>query len=207
MLRLPKSARLLKPSEFDRVFRERTSTSDGLIILYGALGASEQPRLGLTVSRKCGNAVVRNRWKRSLREAFRLVQHQLPHLRETASPNGGPAGDILIKINTAPHPHFRRQGKRLDIRVPITLAEALEGAKIDLPTPYGTITLTVPPGSSSGGKLRVKGQGVKVANGTAGDLFAELQIVLPSTFDEEDREKLQVILKKYSENPRTDLRW
>ena len=65
-------------------------------------------------------------------------------------PNGGPPGDILIKVRVAPHPHFRRSGKRLEVTAPITLAEALEGAKIDVPTPHGTITLTVPPGSSSG---------------------------------------------------------
>jgi len=118
------------------------------------------------------------------------------------SPNGGPAGDVLIKINTTPHPYFRRQGKRLDVRVPITIVEALEGAKIDVPTPHGTITLSVPPGSSSGSKLRVKGQGVKTANGESGDLFAELQIVLPETVSEEDRELLQSILKKYPDNPR-----
>jgi len=121
--------------------------------------------------------------------------------------NGGPAGDILIKINATPHPHFRRQGKRLDVRVPITLVEAIEGAKIDVPTPHGTITLSVPPGSSSGSKLRVKGQGVQAATGSPGDLFAELQIVLPKTIDEKDREQLQTILKKYDDNPRAELRW
>lgn len=123
------------------------------------------------------------------------------------SHNGGPAGDLLIKINATPHPHFRRQGKRLDVRVPITLAEAIEGAKIDVPTPHGTITLSVPVGSSSGSKLRVKGQGVQPATGEPGDLFAELQIVLPETFDEKDREQLQAILKKYADNPRANLRW
>ena len=75
--------------------------------------------------------------------------------------NGGPAGDILIRVDVAPHPVFRRHGKRLEVTVPITLAEALAGGKIDVPTPHGTITLTVPPGSSSGRKLRVKGHGVK----------------------------------------------
>ncbi len=74
----PKTVRLLKSAEFDRVFARRCSFADGLIVVYFARSESERPRLGLVVSRKSGNAVVRNRWKRSLREAFRLVQHQLP---------------------------------------------------------------------------------------------------------------------------------
>ena len=121
--------------------------------------------------------------------------------------DGGPTGDILIKVRTAPHPHFRRQGKRLDLRVPITLAEALGGAKIDVPTPHGTITLTVPPGTSSGKKLRLKGQGVQPTNGSPGDLLAEIQIVLPPDLTTADRDQLESILGKYSDNPRADLRW
>ncbi|MEM8946535.1 MAG: ribonuclease P protein component [Planctomycetota bacterium] len=74
----PKQARLLKSADFDRVFRRRCSRSDGLIVVYGDRSDQDRPRLGLVVSKKCGNAVQRNRWKRSLREAFRLVQHQLP---------------------------------------------------------------------------------------------------------------------------------
>lgn len=124
-----------------------------------------------------------------------------------ASPNGGPEGDLMIKINAASHPHFRRQGKRLDVRVPITLAEAIAGAKVDVPTPHGIITLTVPAGTSSGAKLRLKGQGVKSAKGAAGDLFAELQIVLPKEIEQKDREQLEALLEKYAENPRTELKW
>ena len=123
------------------------------------------------------------------------------------SPNGGPDGDLMIKVNAAPHPYFRRQGKRLDVRVPITLAEAIAGAKIDVPTPHGTITLTVPAGSSSGAKLRLKGQGVKMVKGAAGDLFAELQIVIPKDMTQADREQLKKIAEKYSDNPRRDLKW
>lgn len=123
------------------------------------------------------------------------------------SRTGGPAGDILIRVNVAPHPHYRRQGNRLDVRVPITLAEAMGGGKIDVPTPHGTIALTVPPGTSSGSKLRAKGQGVKPANGDPGDLFAEVQIILPKNMDEADRETVLETLKKYPENPRSDLRW
>jgi DnaJ-class molecular chaperone len=121
--------------------------------------------------------------------------------------NGGPAGDILIRVDVAPHPVFRRDGKRLEVTVPISLAEALAGGKIDVPTPHGTITLTVPPGSSSGRKLRVKGHGVKGGPGEPGDLFAELQIVVPKNLSDEDRQTLADIARKYPDDPRTELRW
>jgi curved DNA-binding protein len=121
--------------------------------------------------------------------------------------NGGQAGDILIRVAIAPHPQFRRFGKRLEVSVPITLAEAVAGGKIDVPTPHGTITLTVPPGSSSGRKLRVKGQGVKSGSGEPGDLFAELEIVIPKHLSDEDRQQLTEIAQRYNENPRTELRW
>jgi curved DNA-binding protein len=120
---------------------------------------------------------------------------------------GGAAGDIIIKVNVAPHPHFRRTGKRLDVTVPITLAEALDGAKVDVPTPHGTITVTVPPGSSSGVKLRAKGFGVKAGDGPPGDLFAELQIVLPKDLTAEEREKIATIVGPRPANPRGDLTW
>ena len=77
-LGFPRSARLLRSADFDRVMKQRQSTSDGLIVLYGARNQCGRTRLGLVVSRKCGGAVIRNRWKRSLREAFRLVLSELP---------------------------------------------------------------------------------------------------------------------------------
>ena len=76
--RFPKSARLLKSHEYDRVFRRRCIASDAYLVLHVAQGITDQTRLGLVVSRKCGNAVVRNRWKRAIREAFRLVRCELP---------------------------------------------------------------------------------------------------------------------------------
>lgn len=123
------------------------------------------------------------------------------------SPMGGPAGDILIKVRVAPHPHFTRSGKRLDVVLPITLAEAVEGAKIDVPSPHGVVAVSVPPGTSSGKKLRLRGQGVKPASGEPGDLYAEIQIVLPPDLSDEQKAQLLEVARTDTRNPRADLRW
>jgi DnaJ-class molecular chaperone len=93
---------------------------------------------------------------------------------------GGPAGDLLLEVRVEPHPVFRRDGDTLEVTLPVTLSEALAGAKVDVPTPWGTIALRIPPATSSGRKLRAAGMGVRHANGATGDLIAEVQIVLPT---------------------------
>jgi DnaJ-class molecular chaperone len=123
------------------------------------------------------------------------------------APRGGTPGDILLTIRVALHPYFQRRGNHLYVRVPVTLGEAIQGAKVDIPTPRGTVTLSVPPGSSSGAKLRVKGQGVVPKNGVAGDLFAEILIVLPKQLNDADRQAIRQIDQHYTQNPRADLRW
>ncbi len=117
------------------------------------------------------------------------------------------AGDILLTIHVSPHPCFRRRGKHLDLVVPVTLAEAASGAKIDVPTPRGVIRLSLPPGTSSGKKLRVKGHGVAPPGQTPGDLLAEIQIVLPENLDEEERQTLERIAAKHPQDPRAGLQW
>lgn len=93
--RFPKSARLLKSAQFDRVMKRRYSASNGMMMLYAAQNDSGPTRLGLIVSRKCGNAVVRSRWKRALREAFRLELGQLPEgLDLVAIPRLGATPDV-----------------------------------------------------------------------------------------------------------------
>lgn len=86
--RLPKRLRLLRPGEFERVFAAHCSASNHLIALHGAANQVDHPRLGLAVSRRVGGAVQRNRWKRVLREAFRLTQHDLPPLDFVCVPCG-----------------------------------------------------------------------------------------------------------------------
>lgn len=123
------------------------------------------------------------------------------------SNTGGPDGDLLLVVHVAPHPAYRRTGRRLDVVVPITIAEAVQGAKIDLPTPKGVITLTIPAGTSSGKRLRVKGHGVDPLGDSPGDLYAEIQITVPADISESHREELAKISQQYDQSPRDELRW
>jgi DnaJ-class molecular chaperone len=121
--------------------------------------------------------------------------------------NGGPRGNLLVTVRVASHPYFTRRGDHLYVRVPLTLLEAAQGAKVDVPTPKGTVSLRVPPGSSSGAKLRIKGHGVTAADRPPGDLFAEVQIMIPASFDEGAIAKLKEIDARWPLQPRRDLRW
>ncbi len=93
--------------------------------------------------------------------------------------NGGPNGDLIVTLLVAPHPHFRRNGNNLELTLPITLKEAVFGATVEIPTTSGQVALKIPPGSSGGRRLRIKGQGVLSSSGAPGDLYVELQIKLP----------------------------
>lgn len=94
-------------------------------------------------------------------------------------PGPGGAGDALISIQFQPHPFFRQDGDDLRVDLPITLDEALRGAKVKAPTASGVVMLTVPPGASSGKVLRLKGKGMSRKDGSRGDQLIALQIVLP----------------------------
>ncbi len=124
---------------------------------------------------------------------------------------GGPAGDLLLDVHVEPHPVYRRTGDTLEVTLPVTISEAIQGAKVDLPTPWGTIALKVPPGTSGGRKLRAAGMGVRHANGSKGDLVAEVQIMLPDAADAPAREALlaaaQAAEQAAKTGPRMALRW
>lgn len=87
--------------------------------------------------------------------------------------NGGPDGDALIEILIAAHPFYRRAGKDLEMDLPVTLAEAVLGAKVPVPTPRGEVTLTIPKNSDAGTRLRLRGRGVA----DAGDLYVTLKLI------------------------------
>ena len=117
---------------------------------------------------------------------------------------GGAPGDLLVTIQIAAHPWFRRDGSNLLVDVPLTPSEAALGAKIDVPTlTEGLVVLSVPPGTSSGARLRLRGKGVRnPKTGDRGDQFVVLKIVLPKELSEEARSLYQQL----SELPTTDPR-
>ena len=119
----------------------------------------------------------------------------------------GESGDLIVTIDVAPHPHFKRQGQNLELRLPVTIGEAALGSTVDVPTPGGVVSLKIPPNSSSGRRLRVKGQGVRAASGEAGDLYVELQIKLPESLDDAARDAIARIEQQYTGRIRDGLAW
>jgi molecular chaperone DnaJ len=111
--------------------------------------------------------------------------------RGHAGARGGPAGDLYVTIEVAPHPVLRREGRDLHLTLPVAVHEAALGAKVDVPALDGTVRLKVPPNTRSGQRLRVRGAGVPATVGAPGDLIAEVQIVLPPVKDERSRELLR----------------
>ncbi|HET6941143.1 MAG TPA: DnaJ C-terminal domain-containing protein [Sphingomicrobium sp.] len=92
----------------------------------------------------------------------------------------GGAGDGLVTISIAAHPFYRREGKNIRLDLPVTLKEAVLGAKVKVPTPEGPVMLTIPKGSTSGKVLRLKGRGFSDKGGKRGDQLVALEVDLPS---------------------------
>ncbi len=115
-------------------------------------------------------------------------------------PNGA---DVLLKVHVAPHPHYRREGNDLVLTVPLSLAEAVLGGKVDVPLlGGGTVTVTVKPGTSSGTRMRVRGQGVK-----GGDLYIEPRVTVPAPADDESRRLIEEFARRNPQRPRTRPPW
>jgi molecular chaperone DnaJ len=110
-----------------------------------------------------------------------------------AGRRGGGPGDLYLQIQVEADGRFERRGANLYLRLPISFTEAALGAKVEIPTPEGQTTIRIPPGTQSGSKLRLKGQGMPIpkASGQRGDLFAEIQIVTPEVRDERSKELLR----------------
>ena len=119
---------------------------------------------------------------------------------------GGATGDLILIVSVKAHPYFRRDGIDVLLDVPISLYEAVLGAKVEVPTLEGRVDLTIPPGSSGGQKLRVKGQGMRRGE-DRGDQYVVLKVVVPKDLDDADRAAIETIRDKHPVSPRADVGW
>jgi curved DNA-binding protein len=118
----------------------------------------------------------------------------------------GEAGDLYIVTRVQPHPYFRREGLDILLDVPISVYEAMLGAKVEVPTLDGPVTLTIPPGTSSHAKLRIKGRGIQRGD-EKGDQFVITKVTVPKTLDDEARELVKRLQEKAPVDPRADVPW
>lgn len=129
-------------------------------------------------------------------------------LRERGEPGPGGRGDLFIICRVQPHPYFRREGLDIYLELPITITEASLGAKVEIPTIAGPTLLTVPPGTISGAKLRLRGRGVREERtGATGDMYAVVKIHAPRELSPRARELLGELARELRENPRENLAW
>ncbi len=122
-----------------------------------------------------------------------------------AGANGGPAGDLYLRVRVRPHPVFTRDGDDLRMDLPVALHEAMLGAEVTVPTLKGRVSLRVPPETQNGRVIRLAGQGMPRTGGGHGDLFVTAKIVLPTKLSDEDRECIRKIGEHHGEDPRRHL--
>ena len=111
--------------------------------------------------------------------------------------NGGPNGDLYIEIRVKPHKYFVREDNDIYIKVPISSIDATLGTKIDVPTPYGDVELTIPAGTQPNSKLRLKGYGVKeLRSNNKGDQYVEIEVNIPKKLSKDEKELYEKLAEK-----------
>ena len=119
---------------------------------------------------------------------------------------GAPAGDLYVRVRVAPHPLFRTEGGgNLAIELPITIAEAALGAKIDVPTLDGPVKVKIPAGTQDGKKLRVKGRGAPRPKGGRGDLHVVVRVEVPQKLSRQEKDLLERFAEAHKDSPRRHL--
>lgn len=171
---------------FDGLFGGRGGMGGGMGGARGrtaAKGATTQYRLGVSLS----DAALLATQRITLADG-KTIDLKLPpgvedgtqmRLAGKGEPGPGGNGDALVTIELQPHPFFRREGDHLRVDLPVTLDEAVHGAKVKVPTADGVVMLTVAAGSSSGKTLRLKGKGFTGKDGSRGDQLVTLEVQLP----------------------------
>ncbi len=116
---------------------------------------------------------------------------------------GGPAGDLYLVARIAPSSRYRLEGRDLHVKVPVSPWEAALGATVPVDTPGGELKVRIPPGSSSGRRVRLAGQGMPNPRGRAGDLYAEVRIVVPKRLRRRERELFEELARVSTFDPRS----
>ncbi len=122
-------------------------------------------------------------------------------------PGPGGRGDLIIETHVSPHAYFTRQEKDILLDLPISMAEAANGATISVPTVDGPVELRVPAGISSGKKLRIRDRGVLQRDGTRGDQFCRIQVQVPSDLTDAEKQQLVSMEKNHEFKPRQNTGW
>ena len=121
---------------------------------------------------------------------------------------GAPNGDLLLNVQVQPHEFFKRSGDDIHIELPVTFIEAAQGAKVNVPTIEGKVTMTIPPGTRSGRELRLKGRGVPRTSGEGrGDQYVQVRIVVPKNLSEKQLALLEEFDETWDEDLRASLPW
>ena len=110
--------------------------------------------------------------------------------------NGGPSGDVYLRLRLVPHPRYRVAGDDLEMDLPLWPWQAVLGAEVRLDTPDGTVTLSVPPGTQTGRRLRLRGRGLPRPEGSRGDLYAIAKIVVPDRPSPAEREAYETLRQR-----------
>jgi len=134
------------------------------------------------------------------RQMLRLTDQGMPGF------GGGPAGDAYVELHVEPHPFFHRKDDNVHVDVPVTLKEAALGARIEVPTINGPVTMTIPKGSNTGKTMRLRDRGIRNRKtGQRGHQLITLKVVLPATDEPELTEFLETWQPKAAQNPRKEM--
>ena len=114
----------------------------------------------------------------------------------------GPAGDLYLVVRISPHPRYRLEGRDIYVDLPLAPWEAALGTSVSVPTPGGEAKVKVPPGSSTGRRLRLRGEGMPNPRGTAGDLYAVVKIMVPRRLTPRERELFEALARESNFDPR-----
>jgi DnaJ-class molecular chaperone len=123
------------------------------------------------------------------------------------APDGRNRGDLIIHVHVSAHDYFRREGNDISLDLNVSLSEAAAGGTVSVPTIDGNVDLRIPPGITSGKRLRIKAKGVPLRDGARGDQYCRIMIQIPSDLTEAERAQLAAIDQAHGFDPRKDVHW